>query len=127
MLFNSVHFLVFLPVVTVIYFLLAASFYFYCVWLVRRNPRLLVVYLEPKETFSVGSLVKFVQPVSPLQSTQDQEECEYLQQDLSAGHEGLLCCLSHISKVKRSQRAWPASRSPIRWDRTICSIRLPST
>lgn len=42
MLFNSVHFLIFLPAVTVVYFalplkarrffLLAASFYFYCVW-----------------------------------------------------------------------------------------------
>ncbi len=45
MLFNSVHFLIFLPVVTVIYFclppkprrifLLSASFYFYCVWSIK--------------------------------------------------------------------------------------------
>ena len=45
MLFNSVHFLIFLPVVTTLYFLLpqkprrffllAASFYFYCVWSVK--------------------------------------------------------------------------------------------
>jgi len=51
-LFNSVHFLVFLPIVTIIYFalpglyrrifLLAASFYFYCVWSVKWS--LLLVY-----------------------------------------------------------------------------------
>lgn len=52
MLFNSVHFLIFLPVVAAVYFLLplrwrrlfllAASFYFYCVWSVKWS--LLLVY-----------------------------------------------------------------------------------
>jgi len=52
MLFNSVHFLVFLPVVTTVYFLmplqtrrvflLAASFYFYCVWSITWS--LLLIY-----------------------------------------------------------------------------------
>ena len=52
MLFNSIHFLIFLPVVAAVYFLLplrwrrvfllAASFYFYCVWSVKWS--LLMVY-----------------------------------------------------------------------------------
>ena len=61
MLFNSVHFLIFLPVVTVLYFalplkarrvfLLAASFYFYCVWSVKWS--FLMVYTIAQDYLAI--------------------------------------------------------------------------
>ena len=61
MLFNSIHFLIFLPTVAIIYFslpqrarrvfLLAASFYFYCVWSVKWS--LLMVYTIAQDYWAI--------------------------------------------------------------------------
>lgn len=70
MLFNSVHFLIFLPVVTAIYFtlplrarrvfLLAASFYFYCVWSVKWS--FLMVYTVFQDYVAIRIIARSDRP-----------------------------------------------------------------
>ena len=70
MLFNSVHFLIFLPVVTVVYFalplrarkifLLAASFYFYCVWSIRWS--FLMVYTVFQDYVAIRIIARSSRP-----------------------------------------------------------------